>query len=131
MTTAIADAHPAASVSVELTDLSVGVDAELCRFALRNVVENAIVHNDGTEPRVEVRGTETEAGARLVVADDGPGIPETELAVAERRSESQLSHASSLGLRGTNWAVQRLGGDLSFRDSDLGGTAVVIELPAD
>lgn len=127
----IADDHPDASVSVTLPDVSVAVDADLCRFAVRNVVENAIVHNDGPKPRVEIRGTETEAGARLVVADDGPGIPEAERAVIERRSESPHSHASSLGLWGTNWAIQQLGGELSFRDSDLGGTAVVIELPAD
>jgi len=126
----VGDDHLAASVSVDLPELSVAVDAELCRFALRNVVENAVVHNDGAEPRVEVRGAETETGVRLVVADDGPGIPESERSVIERRSESQQSHASSLGLWGANWAVQQLGGELSFRESDLGGTAVVIELAA-
>lgn len=128
VTTEMADEHPEASVSVELPNLSVRVDDELCRFALRNAVENAIVHNDGAEPRVEVRGTKTDAGVRLIVADDGPGIPDAERAAIDRRSESQLSHGSSLGLWGINWAVQQLGGKLSFRDSDLGGTAVVIEL---
>jgi signal transduction histidine kinase len=130
VTADLTEDHPDASVSTNLSDLSVSVETELCRFTIREIVENAIVHNEGTEHRVEIRGTEIEAGVRLVVADDGPGIPEHEKMVIERRSESQHSHASSLGLWGTNWAVQELGGELSLRDSDLGGTAAVIELPA-
>ncbi|KDS91904.1 hypothetical protein FK85_15730 [Halorubrum saccharovorum] len=130
VTADLTEDHPDASVSVKLSGLTVSVDTELCRFAIREIVENAIIHNEGAEPRVTIRGTETEAGVRLVVADDGPGIPEHEKVVIERRSESQHSHASSLGLWGTNWAVQELGGELSLRDSDLGGTAAVIELPA-
>lgn len=124
----VSENHPAASISFELAHPTLTVDAQLCRFALRNVVENAVVHNDRDEPRVEIWSTENEAGARVIVADDGPGIPESERSVIETRSESQQSHASSLGLWATSWAVQQMGGDISFRDSDLGGTAVVIEL---
>ncbi len=121
--------YPDASIAVSLPDRSVETDGELLRFALRNLVENAIEHNDTDSPRVDVRGSETATGLLLVVADDGPGIPESERAVIERETESPESHASSLGLWGTNWAVTQLGGDLSFADSDLGGTAVTIELP--
>ena len=126
--TELSEEYPAASVSVDIPDLSVAVDADLCQFALQNVIENAIVHNDAESPRVEITGSETETGARVVVADDGPGVPEAELAVIDRRSESQLSHASSLGLWGIKWAVQQLGGELSFRESEYGGTAVEIEV---
>lgn len=130
VTETVRERFPAASVSVDLPDRSVATDGELFRFALRNVVENAVVHNDGDSPRVDVRGSETDAGVRVVVADDGPGIPDAERSVIERQAESPQAHASSLGLWGTNWAVTQLGGDLSFADSDLGGTAVTIELPA-
>lgn len=125
----IEEQYPEASVSFQLPALSFTTEAELCRFALRNVLENAIVHNDNDRPRVEVRGSETDTGVRLVVADDGPGIPEAERSVIENQSESPQSHLRSLGLWGTNWAVQQLGGHLSFEESDLGGAAVVIELP--
>ena len=128
--TALSDEYAAASISVEIPDLSVTVDADLFQFALQNVIENAIVHNDGASPRVEITGSETETGVRVVVADDGPGVPESELAVIDRRSESQLSHASSLGLWSIKWAVQQLGGELSFRESEYGGTAVEIEVTA-
>jgi len=124
-----ADDHPEATISADLGTLSADIDAELCRFAFRNIVENAIVHNDGDDPHVEVRGKETEDGARLIIVDNGPGSEEGGRSVIESQTESPQEHASSLGLWGTNWAVQQLGGDLSFRQSDLGGTAVVIELP--
>jgi signal transduction histidine kinase len=126
----VASEHPEVTIALDFPDHSFRADAELCRFAIRNVVENAAVHNDGADPRVDVRGVETQDGMRIVVADDGPGIPEPERSVIEDRTETPQSHGSSLGLWGTNWAVKQLGGELSFRESDLGGTAAVIELPA-
>ena len=74
------------------------------------------------------RGTET--AIELSVADDGPGIPESELAVLESGSEDQQAHATSLGLWSASWALQTMGGDLSFGTSDLGGAVVRVELPA-
>jgi signal transduction histidine kinase len=130
VTAAVEADHPGAVVSVDVPASSATVDGELFRFALRNLVENAVVHNDGPEPRVSVRVTATGTGTRVVVADDGPGIPEAERSVIESSTESPLSHASGIGLWGASWAVQQLGGDLSFEESDLGGTAVVVELPA-
>jgi signal transduction histidine kinase len=126
----ISETYPAASVSVTPADEPRSVDAEVVRFALRNVVENAVVHNDSDQVRVAIRMVSTETGSRVIVADNGPGIPEAERAVIENETESAHAHTTGIGLWGTNWAVTRLGGDLSFRDSDLGGTAVSVEFPA-
>jgi signal transduction histidine kinase len=125
-------AHPDvdASVAVSVPDVTVRTDPHLCRYALGNVVENALEHTDSRTPRVEVTGRETGDGVRVVVADDGPGIPEAEVAVIEASGEDPHAHASRLGLWGTNWAVRSLGGRLSFGESDLGGAAVAIHLPA-
>jgi signal transduction histidine kinase len=116
------------AVSVDVPSLTLQLDEELLQFALRNLVENAVQHS-GADPRVAVRATTTETGLRLVVADDGPGIPESERAVIETGQESPLAHATTVGLWGTNWAVQSLGGELSFEESDLGGAAVCIDIP--
>lgn len=129
VTERMAGKHQEASITLDLSICSVEVNAELCRFALKNIVENAVVHNDRDCPQVEIRGTEIETGVQITVADNGPGIPERERSVIEDQTETQQSHASSLGLWGTNWAVQQLGGDLSFREGHLGGTTVVLELP--
>jgi signal transduction histidine kinase len=117
-------------VRVDCVPTSVTTDAKLLRLALTNLLENAVEHNDSDRPRAVVRGVDTEDGYRLTVADDGPGLPEAERAVIERRRESPTAHARGLGLWSANWAIQRLGGDLSFAESDLGGAAVVVELPA-
>jgi len=121
---------PDASVTVEVPSVMVRLDPGLFRFALGNLVENAFEHTETPEPRVEIRGCVTETTIELSVADDGPGIPESELAVLESGSEDQQAHATSLGLWSASWALQTMGGDLSFGTSDLGGAVVRVELPA-
>ncbi|WP_175452760.1 ATP-binding protein [Halorientalis regularis] len=123
-----ATAGVTADVTVTAPDVRIQIDPERCRYVVDHLVENAVEHNDGESPRVVVRAEQTGADIRLLVADDGPGIPESERAVIEAGGETPFEHASSLGLWGTNWAVQSMGGTLSFDESDLGGTAVTISL---
>ena len=118
-----------ADASVTGPDVTINLDAKLCRYALRHLVENAVEHNDTPSPRVVVRCERGESGLQIAVADDGPGIPEDERSVIETGEEDPLEHASSLGLWGANWAVQAMGGSLSFEESNLGGTAIVVALP--
>lgn len=126
----VIDDRPEVTTVVDVPSRTLSLDRELLAFGLRNVVENAVEHNEGPSRRVEVRGTEASAGVRIVVADDGPGVPEMEWRAVEAGQEEAIDHATSLGLWGTKWAVQTLGGELSLRESDLGGTAVVVDLPA-
>jgi signal transduction histidine kinase len=120
--------RPDISVAVAVPQVELSINRELLRFALRNLVENAVEHNDSPSPRVEVRGTERESGVRVVVTDNGPGIPDAEWQVIEAGREEVHDHATSLGLWGTKWTVQKMGGELSRRDSES-GAAVVIDLP--
>jgi signal transduction histidine kinase len=126
---AAVDTRAGATVTVEVPPVTVRTNERVLAFALETVVENAVTHNDSPDPRVEVRGSVTETGVRVRVADDGPGIPRSERAVIEAGQEDPLAHATSLGLWGTKWAVETLGGELSFGDSDLGGAVVSIDLP--
>jgi hypothetical protein len=57
-------------------------------------------------------------------------VPASERNVIEAESEGPLAHATSIGLWGTNWAVQTLGGELSFGESESGGASVQIDIPA-
>lgn len=119
-----------AAVTVDVPQVTVRTNRELFTFALRHIVENALEHNDSHDPQVEVRGTTSETGVRIQVVDNGPGIPESERVVFEAGSEKPLAHATSLGLWGSKWAVETLGGDMSLGDSSLGGAAVCIDLPS-
>jgi signal transduction histidine kinase len=40
------------SVAVEVPQVELSINRELLRFALRNLVENAVEHNDNPSPRV-------------------------------------------------------------------------------
>jgi signal transduction histidine kinase len=120
--------RPDVSVTVAVPQVELSINRELLRFALRSLVDNAVEHNDNPSPRVEVRGTEQESGVRIVVSDNGPGIPDAEWQVIEAGQEEVLDHATSLGLWGAKWTVEKMGGELSRRDSES-GTTVVIDLP--
>jgi len=96
--------------------------------ALRQVLDNAIRHNDD-DPTVEVRVEESEGPfVSIVVADDGPGIPEREQEVLERGRENALEHSMGTGLWLAHWAVGRIGGDIDIRTA-ADGTEVVIRVP--
>lgn len=98
-------------------------------LAVEALVDNAATHA-GTDPRVRVTAVEEPGRTTVTVEDDGPGVPETEQA-AVGGSETQLDHASGLGLWLTNWVASSVGGSVEFGESDLGGAAVTLVLPTD
>lgn len=122
-------------LAVEVTDRTGGncaVEASpKLALAVENLLENALVHTDADEPRARVTiesapATERRpAGCSLTVADDGPGIPDQEVAVLAEGAESDLVHGSGIGLWLVKWIVDRSGGDLDF-ETGPDGTAVTM-----
>jgi signal transduction histidine kinase len=120
--------HPAAEIDLSLPERRPIVAHPLVESALRNVIENAIVHNDERTPRVEITsdtvchdGTEA---VELRIADNGPGIPEDERVALERGYETNLEHTTGLGLWLVNWIVAGSGGDVRFEANEPGGSVV-------
>jgi signal transduction histidine kinase len=99
--------------------------------AVRELVENAVVHSDRAVPTVRVGVDPGSLGERteLWIADDGPGIPETERAALQDPIETALDHASGLGLWLAVWSVRASDGELDIRDNDPRGTVVTVTLP--
>jgi signal transduction histidine kinase len=97
-------------------------------MAVEDLVENAIVHAHHAEPVVRVTVEPTDDAVAFAVADDGPGIPDQELAVLDTGGETELQHGSGAGLWVVTWIVERSGGELSFETSSE-GTTVTIRLP--
>jgi sensor histidine kinase regulating citrate/malate metabolism len=62
---------------------------------------------------------------QISITDDGPGIPDTEIKPILTGEETELEHASSLGLWLVYWGTQSLNGDLDITSSDDGTTATV------
>ena len=93
------------------------------------LLENAVEHNDSDRPTVEVTVERESDHARVTIADDGPGIPDDELAVLEQGEETPLEHTSGVGLWIVHWIVDRSEASIAF-DTGEDGTRVSIRIPA-
>lgn len=124
-----AEQYPNATVTTDVPDGVAAYADDLLATALWNVVENGIVHNDGDAPTVSVAVREEEGAVELAVRDDGPSIPASERVAVESGRETQLEHASGLGLWLVRWVLDGVDGELTFPDTEAGG-AVVLRLRA-
>jgi signal transduction histidine kinase len=101
--------------------------------AVSNLVDNAARYARST---VQITLSCFDDTVRIVVDDDGPGIPPAERErVFERFTRLDDSRArpqggSGLGLAVVRAIVSRHRGDVRIEDSPLGGARVVVELPA-
>jgi PAS domain S-box-containing protein len=111
------------------------VGHELFPYALDNVLDNAVEHNDAPTPRIDVVAEPADRSNWVVlrVADNGPGLPETEQSVLTTGTETPLAHSTGTGLWLTQWIVRESDGSVSVAESRFGGTEVEIYLrrPAD
>lgn len=98
--------------------------------AFEHVLENAVEHNDADTPEVEVRVEKTHSGeVKVIIADNGPGIPEHERAVLLEGEETPLQHGSGIGLWIVNWIITHAGGHITFDQRTPRGSRVTIALP--
>jgi len=134
--------YPTASIDADLpSDLAVVAHPAL-EMAIENAVENAAEHGTagpsaGTRAppdvgeregvSISVTATVEDETCTLSITDDGPGIPDHELAPLDERSETPLQHASGVGLWLIKWVVDSSDGSVSFETSD-DGTTVTMEL---
>lgn len=129
--TALKTAYPEASVTITepFPDVSV-VGDELLTSVFRNVLENAIRHNDTVHPTVTVAA---DAGAESVtvrVADNGPGVPEDRKGeIFGKGAKGLESSGTGVGLYLVTTLVETYGGDVWVEDNDPRGAVFVVELP--
>ncbi len=131
------------SVCVDLADLGrdvvfagAGRTPVACRTvaikrALRNIIENAVSY--GVRARVSLDADEDEV--RLVVDDDGPGIPEADFErVFEPFARLEDSRNADTGGIGLGLSIARTvagshGGDIDLANRADGGLRVTLRLP--
>lgn len=125
--------HPNAvfELSIDVPDGTVVQNGSLLRLAIDEALENAIVHNDRDEPRVEVRVTTVADGAELCVdiADNGPGLPDDEWNVLMAGKETPLAHTTGIGLWLIYWTITALGGTFDRAENEPRGTVVSYLVP--
>jgi signal transduction histidine kinase len=101
------------------------------RRAIRNVAENGVKY--GKRSRIHMNGDAR--NVRIIVDDDGPGIPEDQMErafqpfVRLEESRSRETGGSGLGLAITRSIVLNHGGDVALMNRSEGGLRVVITLP--
>jgi signal transduction histidine kinase len=122
----VTEVRRAAGLSVEVTPRSArvrGVPGDLAT-ALQNLLVNAHQHAPGATVWVEVQLDPRHA--RIVVEDDGPGIPSAAAATAfARGGRGPHSQGSGLGLSIARTLTRRHGGDLHLSPSGRGTTFVI------
>jgi two-component system nitrogen regulation sensor histidine kinase NtrY len=110
---------------------TVSVDSEQIRRVIINLVDNAI---EATDQRgvidVEAHHDRVNNLVRVVVADDGPGIPPAEREKLFLPYYSTKRRGSGLGLAIVRRIVAEHGGSIDVSDNTPRGTRFAIELPA-
>ena len=111
------------ALEVDCAPAKAAADAALIAQVCANLLENALRHTPpGTRIRLETRPTE--AGARLMVIDDGPGVPaearEAALKPFVRLEASRTTEGSGLGLSIVAAIAQRSGARVVLDDAAPG-----------
>lgn len=104
---------------------------------IRNLVSNAVKYSPQLG-RIKLSAITSENGKKvaLVVTDDGPGMPQSQLQLgAEPKANSTTSESSpapvrkELGLALCRQLLRQLGGSLELRNAEGGGTEARMWLP--
>ncbi|WP_435069264.1 sensor histidine kinase [Haloplanus sp. C73] len=122
-------AFPHATISLDGDVPHVTVRAnDLLSSVFRNLLNNAVQHNDRDAPTVAVSVDVTDDTAIVRIADDGPGI-DADRAVFGKGKRGLDSDGTGLGLYLVGALVEQYGGDVWFEDNDPRGAVAVVELP--
>jgi len=123
--------YPDADISVASAIPSAVVRAnEMLASVFRNLLTNAVQHNDKDVPEVVVTATTRGDEVAVRIADNGPGVPDEQKATIFGRGKKGLdSEGTGLGLYLVETLVEEYGGDVRVEDNDPEGAVFVVELP--
>ena len=122
---------PEATVEVDGTLPETAVVANsLLGSVVRNLLTNAIQHNRSDEPRVTVSAADCDGRVRIRVADNGPGIPDSQKAALFGKGQKGLESAGTgIGLYLVRTLVDSYGGEVWVEDNEPDGAVFVVDLP--
>ncbi len=113
------------------------VDDVYLDAAVSNLLDNARKYSPEAAPiRISACRPAPDGPVRLVVADGGPGVPDEALGRIFEKfyrggpAAGGSRRGSGIGLAIVRGLVESMGGTVSAERSDLGGLAVILDLPA-
>jgi PAS domain S-box-containing protein len=102
---------------------------ELLSSVFRNLINNAVQHNDGDDPVVSITIRETDDRVQVRVADNGPGVPD---AIKDEVFGDEVmgleSSGTGMGLYLVATLVEMYGGEVWVEDNDPTGAVFCVEL---
>ncbi|WYX11749.1 sensor histidine kinase N-terminal domain-containing protein [Achromobacter xylosoxidans] len=135
----VPQADPQLDVRLQLPDAQDGAppriagDSLMLREAFKNLIDNALRHGASADGHIDVRLERDDAGWRITVADQGPGIPAALAQSAfERfsRGPNPRTPGAGLGLSIIKRVVDIHHGRLNLSNRPGGGLEAVVLLPA-
>ncbi len=123
--------YPEADIETDGSVPNVEVLAnDVLNSVFRNILENAVQHNDGDDPQIRASVRPLETTVRVRIADNGSDIPEDHIEEMFGKGKKGLtSEGSGIGLHLVNTLVDRYGGAVWVDHDDPIGKAFVVELP--
>jgi len=127
----VSDSFDSISITVDepVPNVSVTGD-EMLGSVFRNLLKNAVQHNDTEHPEVVVSATDRDDRVRVSIADNGPGIPDAHKEQLFSKGEAGLdSEGTGIGLYLVRTLVERYGGSVTVEDNEPRGSAFTVSLP--
>ena len=128
----VQESHPEANLRFDgqtANEIYVHAD-EMVDSAFRNLLVNAVLHNNKETPEVRVSITVQEKTVQIRVADNGPGVPDEQKDEIFGRGEKGLeSSGTGIGLYLVHTLTESYGGFVWVEDNDPEGAVFVVELP--
>lgn len=113
-------------------NLFIAINEGEMQQVLLNLINNAIealYTNKQTQRRIEIRSRQKADMVKLMIMDNGPGIPNTDKEVLFDLLTSNKEAGMGLGLWLCKHIITRHGGSIQLEDSPGGGAAFVVLLP--
>jgi PAS domain S-box-containing protein len=124
------EAFPEATFELVNIDRATVAADDMLSAVFRNLLKNAVVHNDKQDPIVEVSVQQNEETVRVSIADNGPGVPDNQKEIIFGEGEKGLdSEGTGIGLHLVKTLVERYDGDVWVEDNDPMGAVFIVEFP--
>ncbi len=105
---------------------------ELLEAIFRNLLKNAVQHNDKDVPEITISATVDNHQVIVNVADNGPGVSDTQKTeIFGRGNQGLESEGTGIGLHLVKTLVDRYGGTVWVEDNNPDGAVFAVELQVD